>query len=520
MLLGAVLALLLIACVNVANLLLARAAVKQRELAMRAALGAGRLRLAVQALVESLVLAVCGGLAGCAFAWLLLRVLTKIAPEGLLGLDRAKLDGRVLLVTLITSIATAIGFGLIPALERPRAEALIGWHATARGRTFFRHLLVASQIAISLVLLAGASLFVRSLWKLERQATGLEPAHTIAVALELNHRRYRTAGKLTGFYNQLEAGLEQIPGVNAVALSDSVPPGGWMHSRPFSNMGVVGKPPLASEGGMVAFRYVTPGYFRLLHIPMLQGRSFQESDRTPSGNFIIISAKLARRMFGSDNPLGQRIIVSPEAPPLLVVGVAADVKNNGLANPPEPEYYHVRKRSPDIGMGSRAVALIQSSISTAALAPWIRAQVNSLDPRLPITIETMQERLHEENDRPRFITLLIGLFAAFGLVLAAIGLYGVMAFLVSQQTREIGVRMALGATPGDVARHILKHAAIWTAGGAALGLAGCFALTRLVRGLLFDVSPHDPIAMLAAVAFLGFSRIGRLLAAVVSRRES
>ncbi len=506
---GAVLALLLIACANVANLLLARAAVKQRELAMRSAVGAGRARLARQALVESLLLSLCGSVAGCAFAWILLRMLTRVAPEGLLQLDAGQfqhaIDTRVLLFTLVLSIVTAVVFGLVPAFEHPRPEILTGWQATSTRRTRLRHLLVAAQIAVSVILLTGAGLFVRSLWKLERQPIGLEPMHTIAASFELNHHRYPSGDKLSSFYNQIEAKLAQIPGVSAFALTDSIPPGGWVHSRPFSNMSIRGKPPLASEGGTVLFRYITPQYFRVLGIPILRGRAFNDQDRTPSQNAIILNAKLAGRMFGAEDPLGNRVVVDPQAPPLAIVGVAGDVKNNGLANSTGPEYYLTRKPYPDMRLGTRAVALMQTSMSAAALAAWIRAEVASVDPRLPVTIETMKSRLDEENHRPRFITVLVGLFAAFGLMLAAVGLYGVMSFVVMQQTREIGVRMALGATPANVVRLVLMKAGSWTAAGILCGLAGSFALARVARGLLFEVSPRDPISIVVAVAVLSLA---------------
>ncbi len=415
MLFGAVVALLLIACANVANLLLARAAGRQRERAMRAALGARRARLVRQALTESLLLALCGGLAGGAFAWILLRALVAVGAEGVLSLNQTTLDTRVLLFALATCVVSAVFFGLIPALERPKPEALTGWHAVGPGRGLLRHLLIAGQIAISLILLTGASLFVRSLWKLEQQSVGLEPSHTVTAAFELNHHRYGTAEKLTGIYNQLEAKLKQIPGVTAFALSDSIPPGGWVHSRPFSNMAIIGQPPLPSEGGMVAFRQVTPDYFRVLQIRILAGRAFNEEDRTPSQNSIILSAKLARRMFGNTNPLGQRLLGAGSSP-LTIVGIAADVKNNGLSNAADPEYYRPRKLVPDqrdMVLGYRGVALFRSSLSPAALASWIRAEVAEVDPGLPVSIETMQDRLHEQSERPRFLTVLVSLFAVF-----------------------------------------------------------------------------------------------------------
>ncbi len=507
LLFGAVLALLLIACANVANLLLARSAARQRELAMRAALGATRARLVRHALTESFVLASAGAIAGCLFARVLLRLLVARAPEGLLHLDKAAIDGRVLLFTAALSFLAAMLFGLAPALERPRAESLTGSRVIGGRRPLLRHLLVSVQIAISLVLLTGASLFLRSFLALQNQPLGLQPARTLTASFELSHHAYQTPEKLTHFYNQLETNLAQIPGVAAFALSDSVPPGGWIHSRPLSNMSVIGRPPLPSAGGTVFFRYVSSDYFRLLHIPILQGRSLNETDRAKSQNSIVLSAKLARRIFGNSNPLGAQLVLSPQTPPLAVVGIAGEVKNNGLENPAAPEYYVARKLSLDPGMGSRGVALIQSAVSPETLAKWIRAQVASLDPRLTLVIETFKNRLDQQADRPRFVTLLTGLFAAFGLVLASVGLGGVMAFLVNQQTREIGVRMAVGATPANIIALIMRHAAVWTAGGIVIGLGASLALTHVAQALLFEISPYDPLSLLVAVAILSLAAL-------------
>jgi len=504
LLFAAVLALLLIACANAANLLLARSAAHQREWAMRAALGASRGRLIRQALTESLVLAFTGAIAGCLLALLLVRALLALAPEGLLHLRQATIDGRVLAFALLISVVSALLFGLAPALQSPRSEALTGWRSISGERRLLRHLLVAVQIAVSLVLLTAASLFIRSFLTLQQQQLGLQPATTITASFELSHNTYQTPERLTSFYNQLEAKFATIPGVTALALSDSVPPGGWIHSRPFSNLAVLGKPPLATAGGAVFFRYVSANYFRILRIPILAGRSLNDADRTKSQNSIVLSRSLARRIFGTQNPLGQQIIVDPQAPPLTVVGIAADVKNNGVENSPEPEYYKARKRTPDsgLGLGSHGVALLQSTVSTPALASSIRAEIASLDPRLAVTVETLRQCIDQQADQPRFLTVLIGLFAGLGLVLAAIGLYSVMAFLVNRQTREIGVRMAVGATPGNIAGLILKHAAAWTASGMAVGLCASLALTRLARSLLFQVSPNDPLSPLVAAAVL------------------
>ncbi len=504
MLFAAVLALLLLSCANVANLLLARASSRRSELAIRAALGAGRLRLMRQGLTESLLLALCGAAGGCIFAWLLFQALGTLPPEGILRLKETTLSARVLLFTVATCLAAAIFFGIAPSVEQPGPEALAETRTAGSRRSLLRHLLLASQIAISIVLLAGASLFARSLRKLETQAIGLQPSHVVTASFEVDRHRYDTSAKLAVFYRQLESALEAIPGATEFALSDSAPPAGWMHERPFSNMSIAGRPPLPSEGGAVKFRCVTPSYFRLLQIPILLGRGFNEGDRTNSQNSIILSARLASRMFGQTNPLGQMIVLGPDGPPVMVIGVAGNVKNNGLANPDLPEYDLARKFAdvPGADLGAHGVALFRTTLPPAVFEPSIRAEFARAAPIMPVAIETMKQRVDEQNERPRFLTVLISLFAFFGLTLAAIGLYGVAAFLVSQRTREIGIRMAVGATPRKIAVLVLKYAALWTGAGIAAGLLLSFALARLARGLLFEVSPHDPLSLAVATLIL------------------
>ncbi len=505
LLLGTVLALLLIACGNVANLLLARAASRRRESAMRAALGAGRGRLVQQSVVESLLIGLAGGVFGLALAWSMVRTLVKIAPNALLRLDEAKIDWRVLLFAVAVSMAAAVLFGVGPALERPRAEALTGWHVVGLGRGWLRHSLVALQIAASLILLTGASLFARSLAKLESQPLGMQPEHVVTASFLLGAHRYEQAPAQDAFYRQIEARFRGVPGVTAFALSDSIPPAGGMHGRPFSNMRIAGHAPLPPEGGMVGFRYVTPEYFQALHIGMLAGRSFVEADRSGNPGPVILSASLAQKMFGKENPIGQRIALSGDEGPRTqwseIIGVAGDVKNDGLALRPEPEYYRVRTwDSPQLGRS--AVAIFRTPLPTTSVARMIRQEVATLDRALPVKIESMPERIGDLTQRPRFISVLVGLFAGFGLLLAAVGLYGVMSYLVTQQTREIGVRMAIGATPSNIAALMLTFAARWTSLGLAAGLAGSFLLARLVRGLLFGVSPQDPTAYVAAAVIL------------------
>ncbi len=510
LLLGTVLALLLIACGNAANLVLARANGRRREMAMRAAFGAGRGRLMQQSLIESLLLGLAGGTAGLILAWGMVRLLVKISPNALERLNQAGLDFRVLLFAVIASVLAAALFGMVPALQRPRAEVLAGWHAAGSERGLFRHLLVAFQIAVSLILLTGASLFARSLAKLESQPLGMQPEHVVTASFVLGAHRYQQPAAEDAFYRQLEARLGGIPGVTAFALTDSMPPGGGVHGRPYSDMRVAGRPPLPTEGGMVAFRYVTPSYFHALNIRIISGRTFNEAERSNMQGAVILSASLARKIFGNENPVGQQIALEGDAGAKTawspIVGVAADVKNSGLAQPPEPEYYRARTWN-STQLGHSAVAIFRTSLRTDNLARMIRREMAALDPALPVKIESMPQRINELSERPRFVTVLIGLFAAFGLLLAAVGLYGVMSFLVTQQTREIGVRMAIGATPYNIAALILTFASRWTLLGLLIGFIGSLFLTRLARGILFETSPQDPRAFGTAAAVLLFAAL-------------
>jgi len=252
---------------------------------------------------------------------------------------------------------------------------------------------------------------------------------------------------------------------------------------------------------MVEFRWVTPGYFRTLGIAILSGHAFEEGERASGESPVILSATLARRMFGNENPVGQQVELDGNGHWSPIVGVAADTKNNGLTEPPDPEYYRLRMKGSD-RLGASGVALFRTSLGPAALTQWIRREFAALDPSLPVSVEMMEGRVERFRERPRFVAMLVGLFAALGLLLAAVGLYGVLSFLVAQQTREIGVRMALGARPRDIALQVQKYVGIWFGIGVATGLAGSFALARAIRGLLFEVSPTDPVSLTAAVTVL------------------
>ena len=504
---GAVVVMLLIACADVANLMLARAAGRRRELAIRHALGASRARIVRQALTESILLAVAGALLGCGVASALLRFFVAIAPRSIARLQEASLDGRVLLFAAGISIAAGVLFGAAPAFERPSAEALAGGRSVISARGLFRHVLIAGQIAASLVLLASGSLLLRSLWSMERVPLGLNPDHVVTAHFVLS-RSYVQNGRVLPFLEDLERGLKGMPGVDAVAVSSTIPPFGGLAALPFAALNLEGKPRLpAGTGGFTAWRYITPGYFAALGIPILRGRDFDESDRRFDSNAIVLSASLARRLFPDSDALGKHIYQTERGLWHTVIGVAADVRNNGLMQQGEPEFYLVRKHVADEAFGNGArwlgpTIIVRSSLDDRAVAAMLRRKIAEIDPALPLAIQTMRERVAQLTERPRFNALLLGGFAAAGVLLAVIGIYGVMAFLVAQRTREFGLRMALGATHSAVVRQILWHAARWTAAGIVMGSAGAWFATRLLASLLFQVPEHDPASLAIPIGML------------------
>ncbi|MGH9594117.1 MAG: ABC transporter permease, partial [Bryobacteraceae bacterium] len=343
---GAVLSVLLIACANVANLLLARAASRQRELAVRIALGAARFRVIRQALTESLLLGALGGIAGCALGYPLLRIFAAIAPAGIPRLAEASLDSRVLLFCFLASLACGLLFGLAPALQNPAAETLGGWKSVGVRRSLFRHTLAAAQLAVSLVLLTGAGLLLRSLWNLENAPLGMDSSHVVTAPVLLGGRRYGQPAQQAAFYNELQQRLEKIPGA-VVAISDTLPPHGGVRSTIYAAIDVEGRPrSQEGTGGMVPWRSVTPEYFRALHIPILRGRGFEETDRAGEATAVILSRKMERRMFPDGDALGKQIRPGRTGPWRTIVGIAGDVKNNGLNAPSDPEYYVIRPRLP------------------------------------------------------------------------------------------------------------------------------------------------------------------------------
>ena len=502
-LLAAVIGVLLIACANVAGLLLARAAARRREFAVRAAIGAPRGRLVRQVLTESVTLAIVGGAAGVLLGAGLLRLLVKLAPAGIPHLSGAALDARVLLMALAACIGSGLVFGIVPALRTPRAQTL-NLARVAGGGLRLRQALVAFQVGLTFVLLASAVLLVESLRNLQRVQLGMHPEHLLTVRVQLGRARYPAALQQAAFYARAAESLERLPGVRALALSDTLPLYGFANAMIFSNIEIEGRPPLDARratGGMTVFRTVSPGYFSVFGIPIVRGRGFTESDQTASEPVAIVDESLARRLFPNEEAIGRRMRAGLNGPFRTIVGVARNVKNAGLAEGDDPEYYYVWRKGAESARG-RGHFVLRSEADPAALAQLVRGEIAGIDPTLPLTISTMEQNLGRYVERPRFESLLFGLFAALAIALAAVGQFGVIQSLVTERTAEIGVRMALGATPAKVVGMVLRHLLVWTLIGAAAGVVAASFGARWLETLLYGVKPRDPASYAAVLLAL------------------
>jgi predicted permease len=508
---SAVLAVLLIACANVMSLLLARAATRDTEVAVRSALGASRGRLARQMLTETLLLSLAGAAAGCVLAEILLRIFISIAPAGIPFLDHAQLDLRIILLTLSLSVLCGIVFGVLPALNEPRTTTLGGRSMGSDQHAILRRVFVVGQIAISMVLLAGAGLLLRSFRNLEQQDIGLQTEGVMALRVALPHYRYDTPQKRMDFFLQAETAVRNLPGVLKVGISDSLPPGEVRSDWIYNNIAVSGQPRSTNgTGGTVAYSWVTPGYFSTLNIPILRGQAFTETKRTSSEHRLILSSLLASRLFGSQDPVGKQVQLTPDTPWYTVAAVAADVKNAGLTGEDKPEFYRLRRNLPEEWTDDSTMVL-KSALSPAAATPWIRSQIAQIDSTVPVEIETLSQSVSRLADRPRFETALLGFFAFSGLLMAIIGLYGVISYVAAQRTREIGVRMALGATRLDILRLVAGEGSRMIVLGGAIGLAAAVAVSQVLKSLLFNVGPHDIGTYATAVLLLALVALAATL---------
>jgi len=509
---GFVLAVLLIACANVAGLMMARGAGRQRELAVRAAIGASRCRLIRQALTEALVLSFAGGLAGISIAQALVMVFVRLAPTGIPFISKTHLDLRIAGFVALVSCFSGMTFGFATALQKPGSAALNAKTSMSRNHAFLRRSLVTAQIAISIILLSGAALLLRSFTKIEEQNLGMQTGGVLTMKVALPWWRYNTDQKVMNFYLRLESSLRRLPGTRAVGMTDSIPPGGWEDNFRFADLHVQGKPPIPpGTGGTVVGRSVTPDYFRALNIPIVRGRNFTDQDRRGDEREVIVSRSLAERLFPGEDPLGKLLLpganISSGAP-AIVVGVASNVKNNGLTEESDPEMYTLRRSVPGDWDGNRLILTVNTALPLAAIEPWVRSEVSSIDRTIPVEMEPLNQSLNRLADRPRFETTLLGFFALTGLVLAVIGLYGLIAFMTTQRSHEIGVRMALGATRSNILRLIANDGLRMVLVGLVVGLGIALAVSRMLKTLLFQVSVYDPLTyivvplLLSLVAFI------------------
>jgi putative ABC transport system permease protein len=503
---GSVLAVLLLGSSNVANLLLARNVARRNEMSIRRALGAGRVRLARQALTESLVISIAGGAAGCALAYGLVAILGKAAPLGIPQIAQAAVDLRVLLFALLCAVVSAMVFGIGPALDR---------QVPSRSRV--RPVFIVAQLALSLALLTGAGLLIETLWRFEQIPLGMEIRNIATASVSLPVERYATASARLGFAEEWERRLQNA-GFTAAAVADSRPPEVPLRSKPLAAQSIDGRAQAEPAAGTVVWRAVTPGYFAALGIAIRRGRAFIEQDRDTGRDVMIVSESLAARLLRGSNPVGH-FMGGAE-----IVGVAADVRNSGGAGRGDPEFYVPRNHASGAQIYAapdelrRVVAIVRTPLSTAAVARELHEMVASLDASLPVSIETVGESAARLSARPRFNAMLLAAFAAVGLILSGVGVYGVLGFVVSMRTREIGIRMALGATPQQVVAMVMAGAVRWLAVGVVFGWLLSAGLSRALGSLLFNVARYDPAVWSMATAVL----IGAALAAAwrPSRRAS
>jgi len=513
-LVGAVGLVLLIACANVANLLLARGEARQREIAVRLALGASRARILLQLLTESVVLALAGAVGGVLFAWWGMKTLLAINPQAIPRLEEIRIDGTVGLVTLALALLTGIIFGLAPAMQLLRGELHSSLKEGSRGGSTsgqqqrLGRALVIGEIALAVVVVIGAALLVRSFWTLRGTDPGFRAANVLAVDLAIPASRY-DQGATTIYYRDLIERMAALPGVRAAAAASDLPPvsdgNNW-------DITIAGRPRVSGQAApSPQVRVVTRDYFNVLSIATVRGRIFGAEDSPASMPVAVINETMARTLWPDSDPVGQQFRFARELPWVTVVGVSRDVRSMGLSEPVPMELYLLHEQLPTAaGTTERAMyAVLRTAVDPLSLATPARTVVRELDPLVAIVgIRSMTQMVDLSVARPRFTMLLLVVFGCVAFVLAAIGVYGVMSYAVKRRAREIGIRMALGARPGDVLRLVVGQGMRLALAGLGVGIAGALLATRLMASLLYGVSATDPLSfaaialLLAAVALL------------------
>ncbi len=490
---------LLIASSNVANLLLARATLRHKEIAIRGALGASRLRVIRQLITESVLLAGLGGVAGLLLAVWSLELLVSAIPDNVPRVKEIGVDGSVLGWTFLVSMLTGLIFGLAPALGASKPDLNESLKETGKSITAdprhnrVRSLLVISEVALSLVLLISAGLMINSFWRLQQVKTGFSPENVLAVTLSLPSYKYPKKEQQAAFFKEALERIENLPGVSSAGVTTILPLSGSMSA---ANFQIAGRPPLEKEP-QTDLRSISPNYLHTMRIPLLRGRFFTERDTQDAPAVCIINETLARRFLAGEDPLGQHIELGKS---YQIVGVVGDVRHSKLDAETGPEMYrpYLQSPSPSVTIVARS-----SASDVTSLAAAVRNEIRAIDKdQLIYSLETMEQVRAKSVAPQRFNTLLLTIFAGVSLILAAVGIYGVMAYSVTQRTQEIGIRIALGAQTGDVLKLIVKQGMMLALVGVAIGLIAAFTFTRVLTSLLYGVSATDPMTYVAVTSLL------------------
>lgn len=492
--------LLLMGCVNVANLLLARATARQREMSVRAALGAGRGRIVRQLLTESLVLALIGAALGVALTVVAVPVLRDVGQTAIPRLDELSIDWRVISFGIAASVVTGILFGIAPALQASRATLndvlRSGGRVAAAGR--LRSILIVTSVALALILLVGAGLVGRSFDRLMRVDYGFRAEGVFTASLTVANERYRARDKRAAFYAEAARRLAATPGIRAVGFTNIAPFSGGSTAIRFA---VIGRQTANADEYLSAnWRSVTPGYFAALGVALKKGRLIAESDGEQAPRAIVISETMARRIWPGVDPVGQHITLGGNGGPTwTVVGIVGDIRDQLLQQEPEPMMYLSFQQVSWDTMW----LLVRGTGDPLALVPAVRREIHAIDPLMPVANEQPLSRLVSQiAAAPRFTALIFGLFASAALVLAVVGVYGIVAYGVTQRTREFGVRLALGATPARIVGGVVRQGVGLAGFGVAIGLWASYALSRFMQGILYDVAPTDAVTYLGVAALI------------------
>ena len=524
LLMGAVGLVLLIACVNVANLLLARAEARQKEIAVRTALGAARGRLLGQFLTESVVLALLGGVLGLILAWVGVKAIVAANLESLPRVDEIGLDWRSVLFTFGVSLLSGVLFGLAPAFHA-RAGSFFaslkegGQRSTAgAGRQWLRRALVMAEVAFAAMLVIGGGLLIRSFWLLQKVDPGFDPDGVLSLQVSLPNATYPKPEQALGFYQRLTAEASRIPGVESAAAMSGLPPNRPVNANDMELEGVP-KGPDAPPQNADYWQFVTRDYFKTMGIRLVEGRLFEPRDARGSAPGIVVNEAFAKLFYPNQSAVGRRVRGSSDAPWIPIIGVVADVKQGGLDQKTGTEVYFLHDQSQEIvgGVPGTMYLVLRTKKDPMSLVPAVRNEIRRLDPTLPIAeVRPMNDVVYASVGQPRFVTFLVFIFSLVALTLAAVGTYGVLAYMVELRTREIGVRMALGAQARQVLRMILSQGAWLVGTGLLAGVAGAFALRKVLASVLFGVAPTDPLIFGAVFLFL--AGVGLLACYLPARR--